>query len=68
MERNIYGCIEKYEIEFCDDDIIEEAYSSKEEFNKDSMIYKFMMSAIHFTTPGEREKEKLVEQIMNDNK
>lgn len=40
LEKNIFGCIEKCEIRFCDDDILEESYSNKEYFNKDSIIYK----------------------------
>lgn len=48
LERNIYGCLEKYEIEFCAADVIKEAYSNKEEFNNDSAIHYFMTQSFDY--------------------
>ena len=62
MERNIYGCLEKYEVEFCAADVIKEAYSNKEEFNNDSPYFKFMMSSFVDNSSFVKNSKDLSEQ------
>lgn len=62
LERNIYGCLEKYEIEFCAADVVKEAYSNKEEFNNDSPYFKFMMSSFVDNSSFVKNNEDLSEQ------
>jgi len=63
LERNIYGCIEKYEIRFCAGDVVKEAYFNKEEFNNDSAIHYFMMQSFDYPS---KIIDKEVDELTNE--